>query len=144
MKRLINLALFLMTLIGSSAMLAEDIECPDAKECFDCWVHKVAADRVKFEFTRSPTPGHNWTPITMVAAYSAPIADTKKATPDLEVRYPIQLAKDTNGDWVITCEYLENGKYGGHVGYVPTTTLTIKKDTVKNCEVKSRATIRCI
>lgn len=125
---------------------AEPIQCPGAKECFDCWAGRVAPSRVLFEFTRAPNvPGHDWTPIEMVASTSTPIRNVQKESPDLEVILPIQLYKLNNGDFLVVCHYSDSGKYGGHVGYTPRTTLTIKAHEAKTCVVKEdKATVLCI
>lgn len=130
---------------SQSFATAVDIDCPEVKECFDCWVNRVAPNKVKFEFTRSSSvPGRNWSPIVMIASTRGPIANTEKATPDLEVLYPIQLARAKNGDWTIACQYTESGKYGGHVGYTPMTTLTIQANQVKSCALKNDRIVTCI
>lgn len=120
-----------------------DIDCPDVQECFECWTKKVANDKIQFTFTRTSTPGRNWSPIVMVAATSTPIANIEKATPELDLILPIQLGKDSNGDWVVVCKYSESSKYGGHVGYTPVTTLTIDKNEVQKCFVKNAKIVTC-
>lgn len=136
-------ALFLLLggILVSSVVLAEEIECPNVQDRFESWPQRDPSGMVKFEFI-IPPGGGRWTPVSLYVTTTVPLGEPSRTTPILEVVYPIHLSKDA-GDYTITCIYKENGKYGRQVGNIPSSTLTIKAEEVKECYLKNARVVTC-